>query len=260
MAAHLRYRREKLGLTRKDAAKQIGVRGAAVGQWETGNHNPEGEYWPGIIRFIGYDPICPDPQTVPEKIAFLCRHKGVSRNGLAALLGIDKATVLKWERGRPQRRGWSKAARLDALVLAVKTGEPAPPEAPPRRSGLAEALYRTRRERRLSQEAVASKLSVDPATYWLWESGKRDPHPGNWPGILRFLGFDPLCRHPNTIPEKIGAVRRRHGLTYQALGKLIGGSEHVVLRLEVERTAPSRCTLAVLDMLLRKRSGVLDVE
>lgn len=251
LAGHLRYRREVLGLTRKEAAKRIGVRGAAVGQWETGEHHPESEYWPGIIRFIGYDPICPEPETVPEKIAFLCRHKGVSRSGLAALLGIDKATVLKWERGMPQRRGWPKTARLDALVLSVKTGEPVPVEAP--RVGLADALYRTRKGRRLTQDAVASTLKVDPATYKLWESGKRDPHPCNWPGILDFLGFDPLCADPRTVPEKIGAVRRRHGLSYQALGKLIGGSEHVVLRLEHEQTAPDSRTLFVLEKLLPMR-------
>ncbi len=124
LAAHLRYRRESLSLTRKDAAKQIGVRGAAVGQWETGEHYPENEYWPAIIRFIGYDPICPDPQTAPEKIAFLCRHMGLSGVALAALLGVDKATIYKWEHGAPQRKGWSKAARLDALVLSMKTGQP----------------------------------------------------------------------------------------------------------------------------------------
>lgn len=127
LAGHLRYRRETLGLTRKEAARQIGVRGAAVGQWETGDHHPESEYWPGIIRFIGYDPICPDPRTVPEKIAFLCRHMGLSGVALAGQLGVDKATIYKWEHGAPQRRGWAKAARLDALVGSVKSGELAPP-------------------------------------------------------------------------------------------------------------------------------------
>jgi len=249
LAAHLRYRRETLGLTRKDAAKQIDVRGAAVGQWETGEHHPEGEYWPGIIRFIGYDPICPEPQTVPEKIAFLCRRKGVSRSGLATLLGIDKATILKWEAGMPQRRGWSKTARLDAFVLSVKTSEPVPDEAP--RVGLAKALHQTRTERHLTQDAVAATLKVDPTTYKLWESGKSEPRPDNWPRVLAFLGYDPVCAHPTTIPEQIGAVRRRHGLSRQALGKLIGGSDHVVRRLESGRTTASERALAVLKTLLR---------
>ena len=128
LAAHLRYRRETLGLTRAQAAQEIGVRGAAVGQWETGEHHPEGPCWPGIIRFLGYDPICPEPHTVPEKIAFLCRHKGISRSGLGALLGIDKATVLNWEQGKAQRRGWPKISQLDALIESVRTGKPLAPE------------------------------------------------------------------------------------------------------------------------------------
>lgn len=252
LAGHLRYRRESLGLTRAEAAKRIGVQGAAVGRWETGQHHPESPCWPGILRFIGYDPICPAPQTVPEKIAFLCRHKGVPRTGLAALLGIDKATVLKWEAGMPQRQGWSKAAQLDALVLSITAGEPIPAEPQPRVGQLANALYKARKERRLSQQDTARKLRVNPATYRLWESGERGPQPSNWPSILDYLGYDPLCAYPRTTSELIGAARRRHGLTYQALGALIGGSEHVVLRLESERTAPSEQVLAVLEGLLRK--------
>jgi len=163
LAAHLRYRREILGLTRRDAAKQIGVRGAAVGQWETDKHHPENEYWPAIIRFIGYDPICPDPQTVPEKIAFLCRHKGLSGVALAAQLGVDKATVYKWEHGGHQRTGWAKAARLDALVLSVKTSRPCPPETQTR-TGLAEALYQVRKDRDLTQDEAAQLIGVHPTT------------------------------------------------------------------------------------------------
>jgi len=128
LAAHLRYRRETLGLTRAEAARRIGVRGAAVGQWETGDHHPEAEYWPALLRFIGYDPVCPDPQTVPEKIAYLCRHLGLSRNELAARLGVNKATIYAWEADGPQRRGWSKAAKLDAHVRAVRAANlPAEP-------------------------------------------------------------------------------------------------------------------------------------
>lgn len=116
LAAHLRYRRETIGLTRAEAAKRLGVRGAAVGQWETGDHHPEPEYWPALIRFIGYDPICEAPQTVPQKIAYLCRHLGLSRNALAARLGVNKATIYSWEAGGLQRQGWHKAEHLDTLV------------------------------------------------------------------------------------------------------------------------------------------------
>jgi transcriptional regulator with XRE-family HTH domain len=250
LAAHLRHRREALGLTRKEAAKLIGVRGAAVGLWETGKHHPESEYWPGILQFIGYDPICPAPQTVPEKIAYLCRHKGISRRLLADLLGVDKATILKWEHGASQRHGSSKPGRLDALISAVRTGEPCPPELP-LRTGPAEALYRARRGLHQTQEGVAGTLAVHTATYAAWEGGKGLPRPENWPAILRFVGYDPVCRHPKTFSDKIGAVRRRHGLTYRVLGALIGGSEQVILRLETNRTSPTQQIYAVIESLLR---------
>ena len=116
LAGHLKLRRYALGLTRKAAAKLIGVRGAAITQWETGNHTPESECWPGIIRFLGFDPICPHPKTFPEKIAYVCRHRGISRTALAALIGVDKATILKWERGIQPKRATKQAARLDGLI------------------------------------------------------------------------------------------------------------------------------------------------
>ncbi len=117
LAGHLRHRRETLRLTRKDAAKLIGVRGAAITQWESGRQ-PESEYWPGIIRFLGFDPVCPDPKTLPERIAYVCRHKGISRTALAGILGVDKATVLKWEHGgRPRHQ----LPELDRLVGELRT-------------------------------------------------------------------------------------------------------------------------------------------
>lgn len=113
MAGHLKLKRYTLGLTRKAAATLIGVRGAAVTQWESG-HQPEPQCWPGIIRFLGFDPVCPDPNTIPEKIAYLCRHRGISKAALGDLVGVDKATILNWERGGRARDG--RAAGLDRLI------------------------------------------------------------------------------------------------------------------------------------------------
>jgi transcriptional regulator with XRE-family HTH domain len=117
LAGHLQHRRHTLGLTRKAAAALIGVRGAAVGQWEAG-HQPEPQCWPAIIRFLGLDPVCPDPKSIPEKIAYLCRHRGLSKSLLGGLVGVDKATITNWERGaRPQNRA---TATLDRLVEEIR--------------------------------------------------------------------------------------------------------------------------------------------
>ncbi|MDE2133947.1 MAG: transcriptional regulator [Alphaproteobacteria bacterium] len=120
LAGHLRHRRATLGLTRKAAATLIGVRGAAVTQWESGAHQPENECWPAIIRFLGFDPVCPDPITIPQQIAYVCRHRGMSRADLAGMLGVDKATVLKWERGGRPR---SRLPELDRLVEELRIDE-----------------------------------------------------------------------------------------------------------------------------------------
>lgn len=119
-AGHLRHKRLTLGLTRKAAASLMGVRGAAITQWESGEHYPENEYWPGIIRFLGFDPICPDPGTIPEKIAYLCRHRGISRAALGSLLGVERATVTNWEHGGRPKAG--RVVALDRLVEETRGG------------------------------------------------------------------------------------------------------------------------------------------
>jgi DNA-binding XRE family transcriptional regulator len=93
------------------------VKGGAVTKWEAG-HQPEPQCWPGIIRFLGFDPVCPVPTTIPEKIAYVCRHRGISRAALGNLLGVDKATVTNWERGGRPRDG--RVAALDHLVEEIQ--------------------------------------------------------------------------------------------------------------------------------------------
>jgi DNA-binding transcriptional regulator YiaG len=62
------------------------------------------------------------PETCPERLRFVREGRGLSIQGLAALLGIVPSTILAWEQGsrRPGRIG--KTARAIEAFLAEDGG------------------------------------------------------------------------------------------------------------------------------------------
>ena len=66
--------------------------------WENGGATPSVRMLPRIIGFLGYDPY-PEPRTLGEQIAAKRRQLGVSRKRAAKTLGVDEATLARWEKG-----------------------------------------------------------------------------------------------------------------------------------------------------------------
>jgi transcriptional regulator with XRE-family HTH domain len=110
LGEHLRKRRLDLGLRQKDAAVEIGADHRSYENWETGKHEPEFRFFPGIIRFLGYDPS-PEPTTLPERIIAKRRREGISQRELARKLRLDPTTVQVWERDEV-RRPYPRLVRL----------------------------------------------------------------------------------------------------------------------------------------------------
>jgi len=98
---HLKRRRMDLGIRQKDLACELGVSPWTLRLWEAGGTSPEIRLWPGIIRFLGYDPN-PEPSSVSEKLKAIRRGLGWSQRKLAGVLGVDPTTVGRWEQGK----GW----------------------------------------------------------------------------------------------------------------------------------------------------------
>jgi transcriptional regulator with XRE-family HTH domain len=107
-----------LELLQREAADQIGTRVENLTNWERGKHPPAIRFLPGIIRFLGYDPL-PDGETAGDRIRQSRKKLGLSQRKLADLLGVDPSTVWKWER---QRRPLSdeQAKRLEHHLNANK--------------------------------------------------------------------------------------------------------------------------------------------
>jgi DNA-binding transcriptional regulator YiaG len=94
-----------LGLRQSDVAKRLAVGTQTLNYWEKGHFNPEPQYVPKIVAFLGYDPFGRPPDGFPGQIKAARIAAGMSRRQLAAQLGVHPGTVAEWERGeaRPIR-------------------------------------------------------------------------------------------------------------------------------------------------------------
>jgi DNA-binding XRE family transcriptional regulator len=95
---HLRKRRLDLSLLQKEAAEQIGVDTASIGNWESNVVQPMVHCLPGIIAFLGHNPL-PEAADLIGKMKRLRCTLGLSQEQVAQKLGIDESTIAGWERG-----------------------------------------------------------------------------------------------------------------------------------------------------------------
>lgn len=93
---HVRKRRLDLGLLQREVAQQIGVDATTVFHWETGVTTPRLRIVPGVIRFLGYDPSAPG-ESIVEQLRAERLRRGWSQADIARRLGVDPATISKWE-------------------------------------------------------------------------------------------------------------------------------------------------------------------
>ena len=96
---HILKRRCELELFQKDVGKQIGVSAWTIMNWEKGYSEPEIQWYPAIISFLGYETF-PEPQTLGEKILIYRKRHGLSQVQLAWGLCVDPTTLMLWEQDK----------------------------------------------------------------------------------------------------------------------------------------------------------------
>ena len=92
-----------MGLFQKEAAERIGVTTDTITNWELNRTEPEIQYLPKIIAFLGYVPFSPG-ESFPERLKAYRMLKGLTQWQLARELDVDPTTVRKWESGKSQPR------------------------------------------------------------------------------------------------------------------------------------------------------------
>lgn len=96
-------RRVQSGLTQKAAAETVGANTYTYLLWEGDKIAPGARFYPAIFAFLGYDPHR-EPVSIPERIVAKRRTLGLSRKAAAARIGMDEATLARWERGGNEGR------------------------------------------------------------------------------------------------------------------------------------------------------------
>jgi site-specific DNA recombinase len=112
---HIRRRRLSLKLKQEEVGERLGVVECSVYGWENGRSKPSIEYMPAIIEFLGYNPL-PAAKTPGER---LVRHRtslGLSQAASAKRIGVDPATLARWERDERKPRGTHTALVKDYLA------------------------------------------------------------------------------------------------------------------------------------------------
>lgn len=127
----MRARRLDERLLQREVAELLGVTKLTVGNWETGRTAPDRDIAPRVIAFLGYEP---DGWTGPRPAGAILayrRARGLGRKALARTLGVNPATLKRWEEGTRWPRG-ALLRRLerthvwrDVLRQAVDTNDSA---------------------------------------------------------------------------------------------------------------------------------------
>jgi len=87
-----------LGLLQKEVAEQLRVDTASICNWESNESQPMVRCLPGIIAFLGHNPL-PEADDLIGKFKRERCTLGLTQEQLAQKLGIDESTIAGWERG-----------------------------------------------------------------------------------------------------------------------------------------------------------------
>ncbi len=82
-----------------------------------------------------------------------------------------------------------------------------------------------------------------------WEVGRNAPAQWQWPAVVGFLGYVPFTTD-GTVPEKLKAYRRVHGLSQIRLAGVIGVDPSTVCHWEQGKSKPNRKHLPKVEALL----------
>ncbi len=82
----------------------IGCTELTVVNWEKGHTSPRIDHLPRVGQFLGYNPIARGT-TVGERIVNRRKTLGMTQKQFARQIGVDPATLARWERGERKPQG-----------------------------------------------------------------------------------------------------------------------------------------------------------
>jgi transcriptional regulator with XRE-family HTH domain len=83
-------------------ARELGASIQTLINWERNHTRVSIRFLPRVVAFLGYDPR-EKPGQLGDRIRMLRERKGLSQTALAAKLGVNASTVVRWESGRVRK-------------------------------------------------------------------------------------------------------------------------------------------------------------
>jgi transcriptional regulator with XRE-family HTH domain len=111
---HLRKRRFDFGLRQRDVAEALGASSLTVTNWERNRTAPALRFLPRILGYLGYLPL-PPGNSVGQQLTAARKVRGLSRAAAARILGVDPATLWRWECGQ-RRPGGAFLAQIETFL------------------------------------------------------------------------------------------------------------------------------------------------
>lgn len=105
----------------------------------------------------------------------------------------------------------------------------------------------------LLQKDVAQMVGVSEDSVTYWESNRTIPLIRYMPKIIEFLGYNPMPVDPSTFSGKILQFRILNGLTYKAMGKLIGVNSSTITSWEQNHNNPRKNVKKRLEHVLQSK-------
>lgn len=257
-----------LHLLQREVAAIIGVNAATIQNWEAGSDRMALDKWPGIIRFLGYDPR-PPAHTIGEKFRHHRQAQGLSAAKVARILVVDSATITKWELKDDRRHNHLSVPRIIQFLGYNSLPEP---------ESVGQYIRQVRFCLGLKQTELTARLHLAKDTVSEWELDKRKPTPAQLAQIealsaaleaplqmfcpahlraecVKAVRPDrrrrPRSTYPSelkTLGDHIRARRLDLGLSQATLAKRFGVNRNVVTAWESNRQDPM---LALMPKLLK---------
>jgi DNA-binding XRE family transcriptional regulator len=116
---HIKRKRLDLGLWQKDVAERIGVSIDSITFWENNRSQPQIQFYPKIIKFLGYYPLPQDMKTLSGKIKIYRHVYGLTQKQFGNELEVNGSTVCSWENDEfhPEE---DNLKRLNKLLFKLK--------------------------------------------------------------------------------------------------------------------------------------------
>lgn len=170
-----------LRLYQKDVAKILGVCLATIIHWEQGVSQPVNNEMPGVISFLGYNPLPePEERTLATLLQARRRELGLSHRAAAKVMDVHPDTILYWE-----NEGQCPQPQFMPRIISFLGCNPfLRPDAT-----IPELLRAKRQVLGITQKEAAQRLGTRQAIFCRWEQGLPVRKKQFQLAIAEFLGF-----------------------------------------------------------------------